>query len=124
MLIIFIPLSISMLLGLLTFFLGLLDFQGRAAMVASALMANLSYRFTIDNMMPRAIGYLTTTDLLYMLYLLILIVVFIFQAWLSTYTVGKEVDPSTATRLQRVNDILYLCCVSVFVTYVTYVLLW
>jgi len=123
-LIIFIPLSISMLFGLLTFFLGLFDVRGRATMIASALTANLSYRFIIDNMMPRAIGYLTTTDSLYMLYLLILILIFIFQTWLSTYTVNKELQPAKASSLQRTNDLLYLGCVLIFVMYIMYVLLW
>lgn len=122
--IIFVPLFIALLFGLLTFLMGLSNTYDRMRMGVSALTALLSYRFIIDRMMP-AVGYLTTTDLIYVLYLLLLMAIFILQVLLSLYTeFGKGIPEKSAAWLQRMHDVAYLVCIAIFVGYSAYVLVW
>ncbi len=122
--IIFVPLFIALLFGLLTFLMDLANAVDRVRMSVSALTALLSYRFIIDRMMP-TVGYLTTTDLIYVLYLLLLLGIFILQTMLSLYTeYGKGIPPASAEWLQKFHDILYLITTAIFVGYSAYVLLY
>lgn len=122
--IIFVPLFIALLFGLLTFLMGLSNTYDRMRMSVSALTALLSYRFIIDRMMP-TVGYLTTTDLIYVLYLLLLLLIFVLQTMLSLYTEhGKGIPAGSAVWLQKTHDIVYLIIAIVFVGYSGYVLLY
>jgi len=122
--IIFVPLFIALLFGLLTFLMGLSNAYDRMRMSVSALTALLSYRFIIDRMMP-AVGYLTTTDLIYVLYLLLLLLIFVLQTMLGLYTeYGKGIPADSAIWLQKMHDIVYLIIAVVFVGYSGYVLLY
>lgn len=122
--IIFVPMFIALLFGMLTFLMGLSNSASRMRMSVSGLTALLSYRFIIDRMIP-SVGYLTTTDLVYVLYLLLLLVIFVLQLLLSLYTEsGKGIPAAAMVWLQRVHDIIYLLSSTVFVGYSAYVLLW
>ena len=122
--IIFIPLFISLLFGFLTFLMALGNAYDRMRMSVSALTALLSYRFIIDRMMP-TVGYLTTTDLIYVQYLLLLMIIFVLQLILSLYTVlGRGIEPADSVWLSKAHDILFLLCIALFVGYSAYVLLW
>jgi hypothetical protein len=125
--IIFIPLFISLLFGFLTFIMGIENTYDRQRMSLAALTALLSYRFIIDRMMP-TVGYLTTTDMLYILYLLLLMVIFIFQMVLSLYTIkgpqGSFVHADYVVGLKRAHDMIFILCISSCIGYSAYVLLW
>jgi hypothetical protein len=122
--IIFVPLFIALLFGLLTFLMALSNAYDRMRMSVSALTALLSYRFIIDRMMP-TVGYLTTTDLIYVLYLLLLLLIFVLQTMLGLYTeYGKGIPADSAVWLQKMHDIVYLIIAVVFVGYSGYVLLY
>lgn len=122
--IIFVPLFIALIFGFITFVMGLSNNYDRSRMSISALTALLSYRFIIDRMMP-TVGYLTTTDMLYILYLLLLMIIFMLQMVLSLYTVyGKGIEPENAVWLQKGHDIIYLLCSGGCIGYSAYVLLW
>jgi len=124
LIIIFVPLFISLLFGLLTFLMGLSNTYDRMRMSVSALTALLSYRFIIDRMMP-TVGYLTTTDLIYVQYLLLLLAIFILNLLLSLYTVfGKGIPADAQIWLSKTHDILYLIFIGIFVFYNAYVLVW
>ncbi len=122
--IIFVPLFIALLFGLLTFLMSLSNAYDRVRMSVSALTALLSYRFIIDRMMP-TVGYLTTTDLIYVLYLLLLLGIFILQIVLSLYTEpGKGIPSDKAESLSKIHNVLYLFFSAIFVAYSAYVLMW
>jgi len=122
--IIFVPMFIALLFGLLTFIMGLSNTGNRMKMCISGLTALLSYRFIIDRMIP-AVGYLTTTDLVYILYLLILLVIFVLQLVLGLYNEqARDIPPESAVWLQKVHDVTFLLCAFSFVGYSAYVLLW
>jgi len=122
--IIFVPMFIALLFGMLTFLMALGNSGSRMRMSVSGLTALLSYRFIIDRMIP-SVGYLTTTDLVYVLYLLLLLAIFILQLLLSLYTEStKPISGASMVRLQRMHDAAYLLSSVVFVGYSAYVLLW
>ena len=123
-LIIFVPLFIALLFGFLTFVMSLSNAFERMRMSVSALTALLSYRFILDRMMP-AVGYLTTTDLIYILYLLVLVIIFILQTLLSLYTSSeKKIALQDSLWLQKIHDVTYLFCTIACVGYSAFVLLW
>lgn len=77
-LVIFIPLFASIFLSLFSFVMNMSNVVGKFSLAISALTALIGYRFVIEQMMPQ-VGYLTTTDMIYILLLLISLVCFIFQ---------------------------------------------
>jgi hypothetical protein len=125
--IIFVPLFISLLFGFITFIMGIENTFDRQRMSLAALTALLSYRFIIDRMMP-TVGYLTTTDLLYILYLLLLMVIFILQMVLSLYTVktseGVAIEDDYRVIIGHMHDVIFIACVGGCIGYSAYVLLW
>jgi len=125
--IIFVPLFISLLFGFLTFIMGIENTFDRQRMSLAALTALLSYRFIIDRMMPM-VGYLTTTDQLYILYLLLLMIIFLLQMILSLYTVkganGATIEAGYMTVVERAHDLIFIACVGVCIGYSAYVLVW
>lgn len=77
-LVIFIPLFASIFLSLFSFVMNMANVVGKFSLAISALTALIGYRFVIEQMMPQ-VGYLTTTDMIYILLLLISLICFIFQ---------------------------------------------
>jgi hypothetical protein len=77
-LIIFIPLFASTYLSLFSFVMNMANVVGKFSLAITALTALIGYRFVIEQMMPQ-VGYLTTTDILYVLLLIISLICFIFQ---------------------------------------------
>lgn len=77
-LVIFIPLLASIFLSLLSFVMNMSNTVGKFSLAISAFTALIGYRFVIEQMMPQ-VGYLTTTDMIYILLLLISLICFIFQ---------------------------------------------
>lgn len=77
-LVIFIPLFASIFLSLFSFVMNLANVVGKFSLAISALSTLIGYRFVIEQMMPQ-VGYLTTTDIIYILLLLISLICFIFQ---------------------------------------------
>jgi hypothetical protein len=74
------------------------------------------------------VGYLTTTDMLYILYLLLLMVIFILQMVLSLYTIkgphGSTIQAEYMTAVQRTHDVIFVACVAGCIGYSAYVLVW
>ncbi len=77
-LIIFIPLFASTYLSLFSFVMNIANVVGKFSLAITALTALIGYRFVIEQMMPQ-VGYLTTTDMIYILLLIISLICFIFQ---------------------------------------------
>lgn len=117
-LIIFIPLFASIFLSFFSFVMNIANVVGKFSLAISALTALIGYRFVIEQMMPQ-VGYLTTTDIIYILLLLISLICFIFQLLITRlfmlYSEEIKNTPEKAQHLQkypdwmeRVNSIMFL----------------
>lgn len=117
-LIIFIPLFASIFLSLFSFVMNIANVVGKFSLAVSALSALLGYRFVIEQMMPK-VGYLTTTDLIYVILLLISLFCFIFQLLITRlymlYSEKVKKSPEKkqekneyAEKLERVTSITFL----------------
>lgn len=88
LLIIFIPLFIALFFSFFTCFFDIDDLFNRFRMSITALTTMLSYRFIIDRMMP-AVGYLTATDQVYIIMLIIALAFFFFQIVINLFVERK-----------------------------------
>lgn len=82
--IIFFPLLSALFLSFLCFFVLLSQVGTRIRLSTTALTAFLGYRFVIDRMMPN-VGYFTLVDLIYSLFLVVIVTIFIMQLLISRY---------------------------------------
>jgi hypothetical protein len=106
--IIFIPLFIALLFGLITFLLQMNDFSNRSRFTMSAVTAILSYRFIIDRMMP-TVGYFTTTDAIYALILICALMIFLFQVLVNLSARGKKgVLVAHHATIARLHNLLFV----------------
>ena len=129
-LIIFIPLFASVFLGFFSFAMNIANIVGKFSLSISAVTALLGYRFVIEQMMPQ-VGYLTLTDILYLLLLLIALMCFIFQLLITRlYLLYSEDAKKTADKgltqkfnyLEKINGITFLI-ISFILTVLTSVII-
>lgn len=117
-LIIFIPLFATTYLSLFSFVMNMANVVGKFSLSITALTALLGYRFVIEQMMPQ-VGYLTTTDMIYILLLLISLICFIFQLLITRFfmlysegtknTSAKTPDKQVFIyKLEKVSGITFL----------------
>ena len=103
-LVIFIPLFASIFLSLFSFVMNMSNTVGKFSLAISALTALIGYRFVIEQMMPQ-VGYLTTTDIIYILLLLISLICFIFQLLITRlfmmYSEGIKNTPGENHNVQK-----------------------
>lgn len=108
--IIFIPLFIALLFAFVTFLSPLTAIGERSKSSIAGLTALLSYRFVIDRMIP-SVSYLTTTDLIYILFLLLTLLIFLLQILLGTCAsfLAAGMD-YRGTILRRFHDSMFVVC--------------
>lgn len=99
--------------------MNLSNIVGKFSLAVTAVTALLGYRFVIEQMMPQ-VGYLTVTDMIYILLLLISLACFIFQLLMtrlyminsenmknSTEEKRKKLEQKFVT-LEKINSITFL----------------
>ncbi len=103
-LIIFIPLFASTYLSLFSFVMNMANVVGKFSLSITALTALIGYRFVIEQMMPQ-VGYLTTTDMIYILLLLISLICFIFQLLITRLFMlySEEIKNKSANSIDKQN---------------------
>ena len=135
-LIIFVPLFAAMFFALFTFLMSFNNHSGKTTLAVTAITALLGYRFVLQQMSP-PVGYFTITDKIYLFFLIFSLLIFIFQLILlrqylllmDREKVKKSEVPDedkkvyTPKLTERINSIVYFFAVTVFVTGVTWIIL-
>jgi hypothetical protein len=123
-LVIFIPLYSATFLSLLAFVMNAANVVGKFSIAITALTALLGYRFVIEQMMP-AVGYLTTTDAIYLFLLFFAFIAFAIQILLTRYyMVNANKNPNdTQEKLERINSIIFIIMTLLLVGVTTYIIL-
>lgn len=132
-LVIFIPIFASIFLSLFSFVMNISNIVGKFSLAISALTALIGYRFVIEQMMPQ-VGYLTTTDIIYILLLLISLICFIFQLLITrlfmmySERIKNSSEKNHDTQkyidwLEKVGSITFLVICTVLIVSIGFVLL-
>ena len=130
-LIIFVPLYSAAALSLLSFVMNIANVVGKFSIAITALTALLGYRFVIEQVMPQ-VGYLTTTDAIYLFLLLFVFLIFSFQLLLTRcyMLLSENKDPSaqkakelSALFLEKINGIIFIIMAILLAAATTYFIL-
>jgi len=136
-LIIFIPMFAALFFSFFTFLMSFNSYQGKTNLALTAATALLGYRFVIQQMSP-AVGYFTVTDKIFILFLLLAVLILIFQIVLLRHYMFlmdrekiKQTEQTTLDRTywvpkitEQINTYVYLTFVLIFLMVVSYVLLY
>jgi len=122
-LIIFIPLFAAAFFSIFSFLVSMANYRGIFSLAITAMTALLGYRFVIEQLSPK-VGYFTTTDSLYIFFLIFSFIVFLLQLLLTRkhFQLSIEKKKTELDRLKLFTDIAFLFFVTVFVVFVTYFL--
>lgn len=127
MLVLFIPLFAAIFFSLFTFLMNLTNAQGKFRLSLSAMTALLGYRFVIDRIMPQ-VAYFTTTDEIYLLFLILTFICFVFQLiFTRQYMIYREEHKSftAAARCpwQLTNSVAFIFVSMIFIASTLYIIL-
>lgn len=137
LMVIFVPLFAALFFSLFTFLMNLGNYIGKFRLAVSSVTALLAYRFVIDRIMP-SVGYFTTTDKLYIFFLLFCFFNFFFQLMMTrqyllleqmrklkeSEIVAEERTALTPKSLEKINSYVYVASSLVLVLLLTYFLIW
>ncbi|NDD53389.1 hypothetical protein EBZ39_05865 [bacterium] len=131
-LIIFIPIFAAIFFSFFTFLMSFNSYQGKTNLAITAVTALLGYRFVIQQMSP-SIGYFTLTDKLFVFFLVMSVVILVFQILLLRHYMflmdrekirkseQVEVDTHFLTPrfTERINSYVYFSMLLFFLIYLT-----
>ncbi|MCB9493399.1 MAG: hypothetical protein H6679_03930 [Epsilonproteobacteria bacterium] len=126
--VIFIPIFSATFLSLLSFLVSATNYISRFSLAITAVTALLGYRFVIEQMMPK-VGYMTTTDTIYLFLLVFSFVSFAIQLLVNRYFITqtkgqKDVNPKNLTRtLEVVSMLIFIFMVLLLASAITYIIL-
>ncbi len=125
-LVIFVPLFSATFLSLLSFIINIGNPVGKFSLAITSLTALLGYRFVIEQMLP-PVGYLTTTDAIYLFLLIFIFLIFSFQLLLTRYyslaTTEKKIDPILIIeKFEKFSGLIFLVLTCIFIAAITYLI--
>ena len=125
-LVLFIPLFAAIFFSLFTFLMNLANSRGKFSLSISAMTALLGYRFVIDRIMPQ-VAYFTTTDEIYLLFLVLTFICVIFQLiFTRQYMIyieeHKNFTQTARFPWQLINSLAFIFMSIVFVASTLYII--
>lgn len=125
-LVIFVPLFSATFLALLSFVINIGNPVGKFSLAITSLTALLGYRFVIEQMLPQ-VGYLTTTDAIYLFLLLFIFIIFSFQLLITRYyaltSAEKNSNPALLIeKYEKISGLIFFILTCIFIFTITYLI--